>query len=266
MHAMLKSSFVALALAASQASAAPFGSLVFDTPNANVLSNQAIDVWVTFTLDSGSSPLVLTGDVNDLLTNGTLTSSEEFSDIPTDWLTIDSGNLNTYYGCSGTFTNVCDPAAYSFDFNLSPPDSINFLDVFNLQPGQSTSYKFGTFNPVGGNAPAGTYEFISSGLTLELNGTAQKTDGNGDLVFYAAGDQLLDIYGTPVFDGFGDPVLAVAGDPVITFIQTSFTLGDTTNSGTTFIRNVTAVPEPETYAMLLAGLGLIGWRIRGLRG
>jgi hypothetical protein len=26
--------------------------------------------------------------------------------------------------------------------------------------------------------------------------------------------------------------------------------------------NVTSVPEPETYAMLLAGLGLLGWRMR----
>jgi hypothetical protein len=28
---------------------------------------------------------------------------------------------------------------------------------------------------------------------------------------------------------------------------------------------VTAVPEPETYAMLLAGLGLLGWRVHNAR-
>jgi hypothetical protein len=28
--------------------------------------------------------------------------------------------------------------------------------------------------------------------------------------------------------------------------------------------NVSAVPEPETYAMLLAGLGLLGWRMRSI--
>jgi hypothetical protein len=29
-----------------------------------------------------------------------------------------------------------------------------------------------------------------------------------------------------------------------------------------FVRNVTPVPEPETYAMLLAGLGLIGAAVK----
>lgn len=33
-----------------------------------------------------------------------------------------------------------------------------------------------------------------------------------------------------------------------------------------FVSSGVPVPEPETYAMLLAGLGLVGWRIRGLRG
>lgn len=30
----------------------------------------------------------------------------------------------------------------------------------------------------------------------------------------------------------------------------------------TWIQTVTAVPEPETWLMLLAGLGLVGWRAR----
>lgn len=257
MRTILKSSIVALALAGGQASAVPFGSLVFDVPNANVLSNEVIDVRVTFTLDSASSPLVLTGNANDVLTNGTLNSSE----IPTDWLTFDSSRLNTSYLCSGNFTNVCDPAAYSFQFELPPSsDSIIFLEVINLQPGQSTSYKFGTFTPVGGNAPAGRYEFFGSGLALELTGTAQKTDQDGNLLFYAAGDQLVDVFGNPVVNELGEPVLANEGDPVIKYVQQSFDLANT-SGGVSFVRNVTAVPEPATYAMLLAGLGLVGWRL-----
>lgn len=256
MRTILKSSIVALALAGGQASAAPFGSLVFDTPNANVLSNEVIDVRVTFTLDSNSSPLVLTGNANDVLANGTLKSEE----IPTDWLTFDSSRLNTNYLCSGTFTNGCDAAAYSFSFHLPPsPDSVVFLEIINLQPGQSTSYTFGTFTPVGGNAPAGRYEFFGSGLALELTGTAQKTDADGNLLFYAAGDQLRDAFGNPVFNELGDPVLANEGDPMIKFVQESFDLANT-SGGVSFVRNVTAVPEPETYALLLAGLGLVGWR------
>jgi hypothetical protein len=33
----------------------------------------------------------------------------------------------------------------------------------------------------------------------------------------------------------------------------------------TSLRFITAVPEPETYAMLMAGLALIGWRGRRAR-
>jgi hypothetical protein len=33
----------------------------------------------------------------------------------------------------------------------------------------------------------------------------------------------------------------------------------TTNFGSTTLYEVTAVPEPETYAMMLAGLGLLGF-------
>lgn len=43
-------------------------------------------------------------------------------------------------------------------------------------------------------------------------------------------------------------------------------VGDNNNDSQLELRNVmtsaTAVPEPETYAMLLAGLGLAGWMTR----
>lgn len=41
-----------------------------------------------------------------------------------------------------------------------------------------------------------------------------------------------------------------------------------TFADSTTMLTITAVPEPETYAMMLAGLGLVGWaaRRRGVRG
>lgn len=45
-----------------------------------------------------------------------------------------------------------------------------------------------------------------------------------------------------------------------------FTAGNGLADDGHHVSSAIPVPEPETYAMLLAGLGLIGWRIRGLRG
>lgn len=247
---------LAALFASPAAFAVPHGTLVFETPYAVVSPTDSIDIWVTFTLDSNSPDLKLTNGGE--LTDGTL----DAADIPADWLSYGRSYLNTYYACSGTFTNVCSPDAYQFDFNLSGPYSLNFLDTYTLLAGASVTYKFGTFSPVGGAAPAGTYTFYDTGLTLNLVGTAQKTDINGDPVFYAAGEQLLDLYGNPVFDVNGDPVMATAGDPVIIEVQKDYTLGNTGAVGMPFVREVTAVPEPDTWAMLIAGLGLVGFAAR----
>ena len=249
-------------LASGQASAAPFGTLTFNTPFAVVSPTDSIDVWVTFTLDAASPNLLLENGGED--TNGTL----DPSDIPSHWLSYTRSYLNTYYGHSGdTFSTFSNPAhAYDFDFHTVQPDSLNFIDVYNLAAGASVSYKFGTFNPVGGVAPAGTYQFFDTGLTLNLEGTeeGQLTDFNGDPVFYAAGDYLLDLNGDTVLDENGDPVMAIEGDPVLAAIRAEFsiTMANTGAAGVYFVREVTAVPEPETYAMLLAGLGLVGFAAR----
>ena len=42
-----------------------------------------------------------------------------------------------------------------------------------------------------------------------------------------------------------------------------YAAGDFDYDDETFVfTNVAAIPEPETYAMLLAGLGIIGWTVR----
>ena len=179
-----------------------------------------------------------------------------------------SVSLSTYYGHSGdTFSTFSNPThAYNFVFGFDAALQQTALTfTYSLLAGESVSYRFGTFNPVGGVAPTGIYQFLSTGLTLNLVGTAQKTDVNGDLVFYAAGDTLLDLHGNPLFDINGDPMLATAGDPVVLEIEHSIVMADTSNSGIAFVRNVAAVPEPETWAMLLAGLGLVGCAVRRRR-
>lgn len=74
-------------LAAGQVSAAPFGTLTFDTPYEVVSPTDSIDVWVTFTLDASSVNLLLEDGGEDI--NGTLDSS----DIPSDWLSYSRSYL-----------------------------------------------------------------------------------------------------------------------------------------------------------------------------
>jgi hypothetical protein len=206
---------LALGLADS-AQAAYIATLEYVTPAATVSITDTIEVRLRLTLDPSSDPLALTGI--------------PFSDppfgvppgnYPTEFQASDGGEsaqtytgtfteltavfLNTYFECSGTFTSNCTGGPpYTFHFNLSGPDSINFLTDLTLDPGESREYVFGSFTPDGGAAPPGTYYFYNTGISLNFRGTAQTEepvlDENGDPV------PVLDEYGDPVYDDDGNPV------------------------------------------------------------
>lgn len=205
-------------------------------------ASEVIDVRVRFTLDPSSAPLdfssyPLTGfDAQDLPTQGYYFDEGTNSDVFTNFATIDRAVLNTHFVCEDTFTNGCngpEPRSYSYSFFLiSEPGkpSINFVDSLSLAPGESYEYVFAQFMPTNGAASPGTYRFYRSGLDLHFEGR----------------------------DDFG------------TYLRTeSVTLGLTCPTGPTddcaFTR-IVPVPEPETYGMMLAGLGLVGlWARKRLR-
>ena len=137
--------------------------------------------------------------------------------------TFTGAYLNTFFGCSGTFTDVCSPSAsYEFNFHLSSNadgPSINFLRDFDLQPGQSSSYLFGEFDPVGGMAAPGTYTFYYTGLTLNYEGT----DADGTLL-------------TSTVD-----IATTCGNADCAFTRT--------------VTGVSSIPEPDTLGLM--GLGML---------
>ncbi|ODU02847.1 MAG: hypothetical protein ABS89_05330 [Thiobacillus sp. SCN 63-1177] len=72
------------------------------------------------------------------------------------------------------------------------------------------------------------------------------------------------------FDVFGDPVPTPdgTGATILDFshsanlVNIALPEGATASFASGNVYNVTAVPEPDAWLMLLAGLGLIGWRAR----
>jgi hypothetical protein len=217
--------------------AVPQGTITFLQPTGTAGATDNIDVWVRLTLNPDSEPLNIAGGVplwayspNDFNTS----SSAEF------YLSVTSVNTNTYYTCSGTFTNVCSPGAYAFEFNTTPTQSFFYLSDISVAPGGSYDYLFGTFKPVGGVAPAGAYTFFNSGATLQATGLGYRAlrnaDGSlvtdpvtGSIVYEPELDDegkpvlepvqkpvyvpLLDANGDPLFDLSGKPLYEQAIDP-----------------------------------------------------
>ena len=207
--------------------AAPTGTLTFDTPSAIVGPNDAIPVFLTLSLAPGSTALVTDA-------SGMVLSGYDDSELPMNFHVDDSG-IGQVSGCGGTFNNHCgSDAPYDFSF-FKVETQQPLLPDLDLQPGQSVSFLFGTFRPTNGPVNEGTYTHDYLGLSLQ-------------------------------FTDFSKPDPDEPTSPSNTYWSTSFSFVqtcDNSQNACNFQRTVVAaVPEPETYAMLLAGLGLIGWVVR----
>jgi PEP-CTERM motif len=226
MNIILKTALLSSALAfAAPVHAAVIASLTFVQPTGTVFSNQSVDIQLRLTLDPASD--ALTTDGSGFPTSGynpaDYTGPIDLNDPATRIF------LNEGAYCGGSFNNGCNPgAAYDFNFNYAQPNFISPLD-FDLQPGESYEWLFGSFSPVGGNAAAGTYTFFNASALIEIYNPGPDPLSGSD-----------DQYG------------------FITFAQTC----PGQEEECTFSRDVIAapggVPEPASWAMMLAGFGLVG--------
>lgn len=219
-------------LTAAQSQAAVEAQLSFVEPTATVSATAAVEVWVRLSLAPTSDPFILQGSLYPFTATfleGPLPTTASHYDpqsgtsvqIPFDL--YDQLALNTSYTHGGNFmVGYNQPgSAYNFTFwTSSEPGkpSLNFRTDFELQAGESFDYLFGVFNPVNGQAPAGTYAFYNTSLFAYVTGMGP----NGEWL-----NQLI--------------------SPDIGSTCTS------AQASCAFTRTVTAVPEPGTWLLMAVG-------------
>lgn len=217
---------ICITAAASPAAAAATGTVVFTQPTGTAGSTDSIDVAITVLLDQNSSAIKTDA-------SGNVISGVDNADLIAagiDPNQVDHSDINVFYACSGTFTTGCSGPPYDFNFAF-PPSGIPFAQNFDLEPGVSTDFLFGTFVPTNGIVPYGTYTFFNMGIF------AQYWDASnnhlGDVAFFNACD---------------------ASDASCDFTRT-------VDHGPTSL----GVPEPAAWALMIGGFGLAGAALRRRR-
>ena len=224
------SALTAACLAGPVWAAPPVSSLAlsFAQPSGTVgpTDSVAVELRLTnnaaedFVLDSSVSNAGL--DSSWLPTSGSGTDPITGDPLWADFATYSSVYFGRAFGCSGTFTTSCiDGPPYNFNFASGDP----FSQPFTLAAGGHIDYLLGSFVPSAGPVAPGTYEFYRGAV-------AQFTYGTD-----AAGNDL---------SALSFPLQTCSGNSAAECAATGY-----------FTRTVVGVPEPETYALMLAGLGAL---------
>jgi len=236
--ALLSASVLALAVSGSAIADpwAPHGNLVFTQPTGVVGANDTVNGFMKFTLDSDSQAI-------------DLTQSYTF-DPPDDWASVTSYYVSVGFGCDDTFSGGCKGAngsPYRFDFDYSDGGHPKVQNAsLKLNPGESITFNAFIMTPNVPAVPAGTYYVYRYVVWGNLTGTRL--------------DPVLDLDGNPTYDDDGNQIFSEVGtEKYFDIAATCWSNVSGCTSDQIFSRTVLAVPEPETYGMLLAGLGLIGF-------
>ena len=224
------------------------------------------------------------GGTNELNLGGSISATETglqsaYSDNPLlnnsawahtgDWYTFKNSSLGD------VSVTVSGDAGFAPGLTVWATGNTEFDGGTTGFGGELSSAGFGTphtFNATGAMGDAGTLWMASGngGNVLEtlgcaVSGPSHATGaGWGENIITGANDVSL----TSTFE---NGISGSAGANSVSLIFNDLApgwyalyIGGTNNAtaGGEFDLTVSAVPEPETYAMLLAGLGLIGWRLK----
>jgi len=137
------------------------------------------------------------------------------------------------------------PTAYSFNFDVDPGD---YLYVMALDWGQPHSWQ-GAFSTPSGSLYTNMTDWVAKAVSSTTVDSSVITTGAWSTITQ---DQAYNV----------SPWGAVVNDPNAHWIWKSGTNDSETMVLFRSAAVVSSVPEPETYAMLLAGLGLLGFMTR----
>ncbi|MYM40989.1 Npun_F0296 family exosortase-dependent surface protein [Duganella qianjiadongensis] len=188
----------------------------------------------------------------------------------------------TYSATSGTTSGVSGVTTITFDDGLLPSgfasyDTTHAIIPVGGYPGESApppndSTRYFSVGVSGGQVSSSSVSFAGNGASY-FGYYMGSPDNYNVVTLYSGNTMLLQINGTNMAQAAS--VLA-DGNQGHGFYMNFFTNGGTTISRVTFSSSANAfetdnhafaaaVPEPETYAMLLTGLGLVGFASRRRR-
>lgn len=246
MNFKTKALVVALAMTATGAANAAINTFNVDGPGSIVLSvwDKTNQVSAVFDLgiDTGSfTAASATANMSWDLTSG------DYADV---WAAVSGYDMaNTYFS---VFGGDRTGSLITQQYFVSTADSQAGVDAM-------TSQKLLQFNAsdvyLTGSNQLGNHQQVADGANVDAGGTTYQGNTMGD----NWSTQATFVSTAMVGDSIGFYALQGAGSGRATFVTNEAFAGEFSMSSAGQLSYVTApVPEPETYALMLAGLGLIG--------
>lgn len=188
-----------------------------------------------------SSPLVsaTSGSANGVAGGVNISYSGELENLFTNYPS---------YGPNGTFNGGT--------VDNAPPQANGIIQLYGGNPNQTNTI---TFSQAVTNPVLAIWSLGQGGVNASFNFNATPTLESGGPSSEYAG-QTISVLGNVVSGSEGNGTVQFTG----TFNSLSWT-NPTAENWYGFTVGVAAVPEPETYAMMLAGLGLMGFVARRRR-